>query len=55
MMVALGTVAHFILIIACLAALLDQKAHGKDWWKLAGGGVKALAYMALIIAAARPQ
>ncbi len=55
MMVTVGTVAHFILIIACLNALLNQKPHGTEWWKLAGGGVIALAYMALIIAVARLQ
>jgi hypothetical protein len=55
MMVTLGTVAHFILIIASLGALLDQKPHGKEWWKFVGGGVIALAYMALIIAVARPR
>ena len=55
MMVTLGGVGHFILIVACLAALLEQKADRRKWWKFTGGGVAALAYLVLIVAIARPR
>jgi hypothetical protein len=55
MMVALGTLAHFILIVACLAALFELRAESGKWWKFAGGGLAVLAYFALIIAIARPR
>jgi hypothetical protein len=55
MMVSVGGIGHFILIIACLAALLNQPPHNKKWWKFIGGGALALAYLALIVAVARPR
>jgi hypothetical protein len=55
MMVTLGGVGHFVLIIACLAAVFDLPTENKKWWKFIGGGVMALAYFALIIAIARPR
>ena len=54
MMVTVGTIGHFILIVACLAALLSTKEN-KKWWKFLGGGLAALAYLALIVAIARPR
>ena len=54
MMVPLGCIAHFILIIACLAALLDPRTGPKKWQKSAAGGLLALAYLALIVIVARP-
>jgi hypothetical protein len=55
MMVTLGGIGHFVLIIACVAALLSQTTENKKWWKFVGGGVLTLAYFALIVAVARPR
>jgi hypothetical protein len=55
MMVTLGSIGHFILIIACLAALLGQRTENGKWWKFAGGGLAVLAYFALIVVIARPR
>jgi hypothetical protein len=55
MMVPIGGIGHFILIIACMAALLKQKTDNNKWWKFVGGGALALAYFALIILIARPH
>jgi len=49
MMVTIGGIGHFILIIACLAAVLTQKSANKKWWKFLGGAVVSLAYFALIV------
>lgn len=55
MMVAFGGIAHFILIIACLAALFESGTNKHKCWKFVGGGVATLAYFALIVAIARPR
>jgi hypothetical protein len=55
LMVFVGGVGHFILIVACLAAMFHRDADKRRWWKFAGGGVLALAYFALIVAVARPR
>ena len=55
MMVPVGGIAHVVLIIACLAALRDCGTRHNKWWKFIGGGVVALAYLALIVAIARPR
>jgi hypothetical protein len=55
MMVPVGGIAHFIIIIACLAAFYNQPKDNKKWWKFAGGAVLTIAYMALIIIIARPR
>lgn len=49
MMVTFATIAHFILIVACLAALLEKAPERNKLWKAMSGGVLALAYFALII------
>lgn len=54
MMVTLGGIAHFILIVACSAAILEANDRRK-WWKFAGGGLVAIAYLVLIVAIARPR
>jgi hypothetical protein len=51
MMVLLGGIGHFVLIAACLAALIDRRIEDKTLWKLIAGGVVALAYLALIVIA----
>jgi hypothetical protein len=55
MMVTLGGIGHFILIIACLAALFHQTTEDRKWWKFVGGGAWTLVYFSLIIAVARPR
>lgn len=55
MMVTLGCIGHFVLIIACLAAFFDRKTDRNKWWKFLGGGLATLAYLALIVAIARPR
>jgi hypothetical protein len=55
MMVPIGGIGHFILIIACVAALSNQRTDHNKWWKFVGGGTLALAYFALIVLIARPR
>jgi hypothetical protein len=55
MMVTLGGIGHFILIVACLAALFHQTTEDRKWWKFVGGGALVLGYFALIVAIARPR
>lgn len=55
MMVALGGLAHFILIAACISAFLNRYRTHRSWWKLLGGGLIVLAYFGLIVAIALPR
>lgn len=56
MMVPVGGIAHFILIVSCMAAMIDPRTDNhRKWWKFAGGGIIVLAYLALIVAIARPR
>lgn len=56
MMVPVGGIAHFMLIVSCVAAMFDPRVDNhRKWWKFAGGGGVALAYLALIVAIARPR
>jgi hypothetical protein len=55
MMVTLGGIGHFILIVACLAALLDLRTDSQKWRKFVLGGVITLVYLFLIVAIARPR
>jgi len=55
MMVTIGGIGHFILIIACLAAVLRQKSDRKKWWKFLGGAAACLAYFAIIVSLALPR
>ncbi len=54
LMVFFAGIGHFILIVACLAAIF-RSTDNRRWWKFAGGGVLVLAYFALIVAVARPR
>ena len=54
MMVTVAGVAHFVLIIACLDAVIHSQ-NGRKWRKFVLGGVLALAYFAVIVALARPR
>jgi hypothetical protein len=55
MMVTVGVVAHFLLIIACIAGFIQLRPRRKDWGQFFAGGFLAMAYFALIIAIARPR
>jgi hypothetical protein len=55
MTLVVGGVAHFLIIIACVAGFLQLRPRGKQWSQFFGGGVLALAYLALIIAIAAPR
>lgn len=56
MMVPLGGIAQLMLIVSCLAAQCDPRTDNhRKWWKFAAGGILALAYLALIVAIARPR
>jgi hypothetical protein len=55
MMVTLAGVAHFLIIIACMAGFLQLRPRGKQWGQFFGGGFLALAYFAVIIAIAAPR
>ena len=55
MMVMVGGVAHFLLIVACVAGFLQLGPRGKQWGQFFAGGILALAYFALIIAIAAPR
>jgi hypothetical protein len=50
-----GGVAHFLIIIACMAGFLHLRPRRKQWGQFFGGGILALAYFALIIAIAAPR
>lgn len=54
-MVPLGGIGHFILIFACLAAVVHQRYEKHKWWKFLAGGVVALAYLVGIVLIARPR
>lgn len=54
MMVFVGGIAHFILIIACLDAVIHSRDELK-WRRFTLGAVVALAYFAVIVAVARPR
>jgi len=54
MMVTIAGIAHFVLIIACLDAVIHSQNERK-WRKFVLGGVVALAYFAVIVAFARPS
>ena len=55
MMVMVGGVAHFLLIVACVAGFLQLRPRGKQCGQFFGGGILASAYFALIIAIAAPR
>jgi hypothetical protein len=55
MTVMVGGMAHFLIIVACVAGFLQLRPRGKQWSQFFGGGILALAYFALIIAIAAPR
>jgi len=55
LMVMVGGVAHFLLIVACMAGFLQLRPGRKQWGQLFGGGLLALAYFILIVATMAPR
>jgi hypothetical protein len=55
MMVAVGTIGHFILIIGCATAVVRQKFNNRKWWMFVAGAIACLVYFALIVTMALPR
>lgn len=55
LMVMVGGMAHFLLIVACMAGFIQLRPRMKQWRQFFAGGFLALAYFALIIAVAAPH
>ncbi|HKU25468.1 MAG TPA: hypothetical protein VJQ54_08355 [Candidatus Sulfotelmatobacter sp.] len=54
LMVFVGGIAHFVLISACLGAII-YSCEERKWRSFVLGGVVALVYFAVIVAVARPR
>jgi hypothetical protein len=55
LMVLVGGVAHFWLIIACMAGFLRLRPDMKHWGQFLAGGLLALAYFILIVVTTAPH
>ena len=55
MMVFVGSLAHWLLLVACVTATLQLGARPGKWRAFATGGVLVLAYMGLIIVTLAPR
>jgi hypothetical protein len=55
LMVMVGGMAHFLLMIACMAGMIQLRPRMKQWGQFFAGGFLALAYFGLIIAVAAPR
>ncbi len=53
--VLLGGLAHFLLIVACIAAFLQLRPGRKQWAQFFAGGLLAMASFALIIVSTAPH
>jgi hypothetical protein len=53
--VLLGGLAHFLLIVACIAGFLELRPARKQWAQFFAGGLLAMAYFALIILTTAPR
>ncbi len=53
--VLLGSIAHFLLITACIAGFVQLRPGKKHWLQFFGGGLLAMAYFALIIFTTAPR
>lgn len=54
-MVFIGSIAHFLLIVASITGLIRLKPGKKQWFHFFAGGMLVMAYMALIIIIAAPH
>jgi len=55
LLVLVGGVAHFLLIIVCMAGFLELPPSRKHWGQFFGGGLLVSAYMVLIVVTAAPR
>jgi hypothetical protein len=55
LMVLVGGVAHFLLIVVCMAGFLRLRPTRRHWGQFFGGGLLASAYLVLIIVTAAPH
>jgi hypothetical protein len=55
LMVMIGSVAHFLLIIACMTGFIQLRPRMKQWGQFFAGGFLALAYFALIVFITAPH
>jgi hypothetical protein len=55
LMVLVGGVAHFLLIIACMAGFLQLRPGMKHWGQFFAGGLLASAYLVLIVVTTAPH
>lgn len=55
LLVMVGSMAHFLLIIACMAGFIQLRPGMKQRGQFFAGGFLALAYFGLIIAIAAPH
>ncbi len=55
LLVTIGSMAHFLLIIACMAGFIQLQPRMKQWGQFFAGGFLALAYFGLVIAVAAPR
>jgi hypothetical protein len=55
MTVMIGGAAHVLIIVACVAGFFHLRPRRMQWGQFFGGGVLALAYLAVIIAIAAPR
>ncbi len=53
--VFVGSIGHFILLLACLAAFAQLRPGKREWRQFAMGGVLTLVYFGAIIATMRPR
>ena len=55
LMVFIGSIGHFVLIVACVAAFIQLHPGKKEWQRFFVGGVLVLAYFAVIVATLLPH
>ncbi|HXE36628.1 MAG TPA: hypothetical protein VN087_22130 [Verrucomicrobiae bacterium] len=55
LMVFVGSVAHFLLITACMTGFLELRPGRKQWGQFFGGGLLTFGYFALIVAIMAPR
>ena len=55
LMVFVGGMAHFMLIVACVAGFLESRPGMKRWGQFLAGGLLALGYFILIVVTTAPR
>jgi hypothetical protein len=50
-----ATVAHFVLIVACIAGFLRLKPSTKQWAMFLGAGMLAVSYLLVLMITMRPE